>query len=273
MENLIINHENTNCLVLTSLLKEGIVHKYCDNFEEWTKQGWKFYFEVKDNVMYSVMTGDFPHGTEKNECVTDIHIVDAVCKNIAYKESLKNQKKMKVQKNKFFASKGRDLSKLIEQYQTDLINNGFVVTQDDTMELQYKVCEEQDHIEVYNVRNGVRNLYDCYDVLDTKVQYAIMGMVEIQDVRMFGVCATSNTFENALQLMKAVQNFKDTHPTKVLSDETFGGFRKRVLTEYGFKLSYKSSCNLFRLRQTGENLYVLTEKNNLSHIQKIISIR
>ncbi len=92
MPNLIIDHENTNCLVLTSLLKEGIVHISSDNQDEWIKQGWSFFFEIRDNIMYSVMMGKFPHGTERNEVVTDKHIADAVYKNSAYKECLENQK-------------------------------------------------------------------------------------------------------------------------------------------------------------------------------------
>ena len=70
-------------MALTSMIKAGIVSntpELCGTYADWTKQGWAFYFEIREGKLYSIMTGEFPHGIEKKEVKTDKFITDAVLK-------------------------------------------------------------------------------------------------------------------------------------------------------------------------------------------------
>jgi hypothetical protein len=75
----VINNENVNCLALTSLVKAGQVSDVCcGTYKEWLKQGWSFYFELRDDKLYSIMSGSFPHGEEYRYTETDEFIAKIV---------------------------------------------------------------------------------------------------------------------------------------------------------------------------------------------------
>lgn len=82
----VINNTKVNHLALTSMVKAGVVSQLgCGTYYEWVKQGWNFFFELRNGKLFSIMTATFPHGTELKEVETDKYITDAVYRATKFK--------------------------------------------------------------------------------------------------------------------------------------------------------------------------------------------
>jgi len=65
MNEIIVNNEEINALALTTMVEKGILHPaFCLPYADLVKLGWQFYFIIKDNGVFAVMTGKFPHKSE-----------------------------------------------------------------------------------------------------------------------------------------------------------------------------------------------------------------
>lgn len=65
MNEIILSNENINCLALTTMVEKCVVNPVAIlPYNEMVKLGWQFYFKIKDNIVYAIMEGNFPHKHE-----------------------------------------------------------------------------------------------------------------------------------------------------------------------------------------------------------------
>lgn len=97
---------------------------------------------------------------------------------------------------------------MVTSYLPQLLETGFVITQDTSVELVYSVGVDHDSIYEYHLHNGFRQIQAVWQVVGIKTRFALIGWTNANDGIAQAEISSFPTFIDAWKAMKLGNEYK-----------------------------------------------------------------